>query len=956
MVLMEKMSKLSFGCLLLGLLVLIGCQSKEPVSSINEVPPAELPAYLEQSYRLVPDRRFGLALEELNRLFGQDPARVETIFKNRRWHVYLDGEHLGTLPEFPRFGDLFHILLKRAQTLNRRHPLKLPEADRTVDLNGCQRQLDKFFPPYLFALLRELDDRWAEGIRHPEVLKLGLKALTLLCLQAFDRLDLSDRLLARCLALLALTRVVTPYNLDGEEAMVAYAMGYRAHCERVVEQLPRQDDAFSLFFRRQNQDLKMSAEADGTPLARYLWLLRYAEKGDVSGWQRLWQGFFKDEEAALLPIMKSGFALEHCFMNSTLSNSILRVPAFRGGGEGGGLFGQPMIQRLFRDGYFYSALYTLGIHVLDQLESTDAATFFLEAVEKPDSALTREFLAWYSHLVVVRQRGVDVNLLSGHLNSPGRLRGMLLARTFDEIGRHIADDSPLLVAAARNLVKILDSRLTHRWIMAEVARYHLYDLKYLERLLSGMVSPSLRQFPRWQSWYATLNGDPERLMALLDEPDMNIHTRSEIVNALAGFEEVKSVLIQYEFNKLVVEEPENWVVADQFSAYLKSNGKFRQARRIIREWLENPGTPQALRVDYIDARQKLAALYYSDDQYSQGLKALESVAASYHPQVLQIKSLLLSKIGEERQAERWARQLRQRHPLSVDARTLLVKMYWSHGKCRQAAKLIKSFPFRCTLSDWADEMAAAFVHAFEKKSAQQAMEAFSCLIQQKVDHCLLQSIPARTYRSGNPQLAFQLQRELLSAQKQHLTVLLTAYRYLAEWKDNAAALTWLRRKTPSYLLPMAAEAAYGRQEYELLWQWPIELKRSRDRRYKRLLQAAAALKTGEAEVEESPRWRELKEYYSRQNVYYYDKIGGYLMGFLPRQEVLGWLDTADRRCEIAYFIGLKEESSGRLRRASDWYRLSVETGRSANAAYHWAFETLRRWADQNRFLSHLESQ
>jgi hypothetical protein len=955
MALMGKMIKLSFGCLLLGLLILVGCQSKESVSSGNEVPPTELPAYLEKSYRLGPDRRFGLALKELNRLFGQNPAKVETIFKNKQWHVYLDEENLGSVPEFPGFGDFFHILLKRAQTLNQRYPLKLLAVERTVDLSGCQRQLQKFFPPYLFALLGELDDRWAGGSRHPELLKLGLKALTLLCLQVFDRVDLSDRLLARSLTFLALTRVVTPYNLDGEEALTAYAMGYRAHCEKVVGKLP-QDDAFSLFFGRQNQDLKMLAETDGGPLARYLWLLRFAEKGDVSGWRRLWQRFFKNEEAALLPIMKSGFALERCFMNSTLSNSILRIAAFKSSGEGGGLFGQPMIRGLFMDGYFYSALYTLGIHVLDQLESTDAATFFLEAMGKSDSALTREFLTWYSHLVVVRQRGVDVNLLLRHLNRAGRLRGTLLVRTFDEISRHLADDSPLLPVAARNLAKILDSRLSHRCVMAGIARHHLYDLKYMERLLSGTASPSLRQFPRLQSWYATLNGDPERLMALLHQPDLNTHTRSEIVNALAGFDEVKSVLIQYEFNKLVVEEPENWGVADQFSAYLKSNGKFRQARRIILEWLEDPGNSQTCWMDYIDARQKLAELYYSDEQYRQGLKALESVEASYHPQVLQIKSLLLSKIGEERQAERWARQLLQSHPLSVDARTLLVKLYWDHGKCRQAAGLIKSFPFRCTLSDWRDEMAAAFLHAFEKKSAQQAVEAFSCLIQQKIDHCLLQSIPAKIYRSGNPQLAFQLQQELLSTKQRHLLILVTAYRYLAEWKDNAAALTWLWQKTPPYLFPIAAEVVYGLEEYELLWQWPMNLKRSKDRRYKRLLQTAAALKTGEAAEEKNPRWLELNDYYSKQNVYYYDKIGGYLMGLLPRQEVLDWLDTASRRCEIAYFIGLKEESLGHFRRASDWYRLSVETGRSTNAAYHWAIETLRRWARQNRFLSHLEKQ
>jgi hypothetical protein len=40
-----------------------------------------------------------------------------------------------------------------------------------------------------------------------------------------------------------------------------------------------------------------------------------------------------------------------------------------------------------------------------------------------------------------------------------------------------------------------------------------------------------------------------------------------------------------------------------------------------------------------------------------------------------------------------------------------------------------------------------------------------------------------------------------------------------------------------------------------------------------------------------------------------------------------------QRCEVSYYIGLKAQSEGRCEDASDWYRISVETGLINNGEY-----------------------
>ena len=102
--------------LIIVLVLLVNCGRQEyetfnkPVyNSILEAPPAEMEAVLGRTYRLRPDRRFELAIQELRAMFSLEDLALEYFFKDGAWHVFSDRMKVCTLDEFPTFQ---HSLLR----------------------------------------------------------------------------------------------------------------------------------------------------------------------------------------------------------------------------------------------------------------------------------------------------------------------------------------------------------------------------------------------------------------------------------------------------------------------------------------------------------------------------------------------------------------------------------------------------------------------------------------------------------------------------------------------------------------------------------------------------------------------------------------------------------------------------------------------------------------------------
>jgi len=194
--------------------------------SVLEVPPERMQSALHNAYRLRPDARFLLAVQEVYWFMtGQPEGDVQLGFRDARWRVSCGNSEVGEVPEFPDFGDFLSVLSAWITRLNQLHPLRLAPGGQNHDA-AIDQQLERFFAPEAISALRQANRLWLQGERQPTLLQAATRAMVLLALQSLDETESADIVPAKALALLALTKTLTPYPVTREECLLSQVMGY----------------------------------------------------------------------------------------------------------------------------------------------------------------------------------------------------------------------------------------------------------------------------------------------------------------------------------------------------------------------------------------------------------------------------------------------------------------------------------------------------------------------------------------------------------------------------------------------------------------------------------------------------------------------------------------------------------------------------------------------------------
>ena len=179
-----------------------------------------------------------------------------------------------------------------------------------------------------------------------------------------------------------------------------------------------------------------------------------------------------------------------------------------------------------------------------------------------------------------------------------------------------------------------------------------------------------------------------------------------------------------------------------------------------------------------------------------------------------------------------------------------------------------------------------------------------------------------------------------------LTDLMKHIKKHKKWKGEKAALAWIRKIISESTRDASTQYIYQEKQFELLW----SLVKNPQIEYAWLMRAAASL-----------QYKELKKKDRKKLIQYYqsakgdwDLAGKYLLGMVSEEEFIKRSKPAFTRGVYAFYLGLKAETEGRLEEASDWYRVSMETGWYQVTEYHWAVRKLEKWERQNRFLALLD--
>lgn len=1008
--------------------------------SVLNVPPERMKDALADIYRLKPDGRFLTAVAEVHAfLTGEEPAAVSADFEDGRWRISYRGKAVGSLPELPDFPDFMNMLKGWVQTLQKEHPVHWGERTENVDYREIDGLLDGFLSFRVLTALHKIDDRWKETGSQPELLAAATRGLTLLLVQSLDGLETGDHLPTKAVAVLALTKALTGNDCVRDECLLSSTMDYSRHAVELSEKLPESDPVRWYVLQDSRRLAEIAIQENAPYESRYLSLLRMVQNvEDVDSIVNWLKVYFADASLSL-PVMKAWMDMKGFSTVPHLSEALPRLvmldifmdifrekdvfPAiakslrnqekedyngamlaavklideaivmdtptmfdhFQSGLEKAssnckGPFLDPKSYQAFYNGYFFSCFYAAGLHYLDALSSSSAAEEFLSALPE-SSGIGGELRHCFRDLTASKEGKTNPGVLQADLENLRQLGMPPIMRIFFEQGKYLGFGDPDRLKAVKGLMPHLDTRISHRQYLYSAAVTHLMDLKMSGNLAESIIAAAPLKDARFQARYAELKGDVKFLQELLYSDGLKRSAKIYILECLAKQPGVSQDILREQYRNMLNDYRDNWDFVNAYAAYLEQTGQYEDERIVLKGWLDRDVT--TLGLEPIFAWTAIARAYYKEGRYEEGLKIIAPIIGSQQAGAMQRGAELLEKLNRKAESEKLAEAIVDRYPDGTKYRTLLARLYWSHGKPKEAASVLKAGGKLLTMDLWQFTIAPEFAEVFSDRPKDEGLAAFSALMAEGFGHFELVRLTFPLAKKGKNELAFAMSSQLQWNGIGNLELLLHSYGYLKEYMGKPHAVAWLRSKIPPPMLNPLSMIAYREKQYELMWDLIPDPGTGKDADFVWLMRAAASLRLGPGN---DPHRNDLLAHYpvksegvldaisdkfsgitsyfgggkdtGKSNGYdgYYDKVGRFLCGLMTEEEVLKLATEPNRRCEIAYYIGLRAQCEGRYADASDWYRVAVETGLIKMGEYRWAYDTLYKWYTEDKSLSRLESE
>jgi tetratricopeptide (TPR) repeat protein len=973
--------------------------------SVLDVPAAEARRLLETSYRLKPDGRFLQAAAELHRLLtGQAQGRVAATFEDRHWIIDYAGQRVGALPELPDFGDARALLTAWAGCLSPAPRISLAPAGDSLRLRALERRAETADVRELGDLLRSLDSNWRAGRRDSAQPALAARALVSLVLVDPERLPLGDRLAGRALATLVFAEHLTGAKEERASALLADALGYGTAAESLVTALPSLDPV-RLYVARDTARLRVIAEGDGGPVARYLYLLRLAERGDVTGfydWREqhapslvttlaginaalalnqfetnprlslliLYQTLFElwqinppldlGDIARSLPSARTEIDLIRLFgaaserIGTNLPDALRRLEAelsqLEAGYDAGPFLDGTTFADLFR-GYAYGAVYTLGLHVVDALGDAERADSLAVELRGAPAGVGAELARWYANVAAAESGRPNLRGLLRDMSSLRYLGAPAVSRTDEAIREVVGSSEPQYFEAAKLLVRRLDSRVSHRFDLASLASSSLVDPPMARKYYGAVLAAARARNPKTEVWLRYARGDRAPLLAMALDPGQTVGTRAYALGWLAGDSTVNPASVRAGFEAVMRGDPDRWDTCRRYVDYLERTRRYAEAIVAVQDWLRRHGPEEGF--DYIAARTALARLHFALGRFGDAWDAVEPVVESWQAGAVGWGALSLEQIGKQAEALDLAQRLVARYPQSVSTRAVLSEILWHQGRYDEVLDVLAPRGYFVGTNDWRDPIGQGFARVFAERGQNEAVRAFDALAGTRANTASVANLPLALADAGRNDLAFALQSRLkMDTHVWSAIYPIRAYRYLRSVKGEAAAFEWLSAAIPQHSRTGASFAMYGDGEPQLLWSLIADPEAGESNAYTWMLRAAAAAEHPES-INAVQRRQILQRFAGVRAMLTrgvrrflgaedrYEVLGRFLVGLESEEAVFRLMEEPGDRCEAAYYLGVKAAADGRQDDAIGWWRVAVETAQWQEGEYEWAYEKLR---------------
>jgi len=963
--------------------------------SLVAVKPPDLPEYVRSLYRIRPDRRFLYAAAELRRLTtGKPRTGVLSIrFGEDRWHVSLDGAPLGDLPEYPSFaqGKDFLLASGRAPTASKARSNAEPvsAADQAALENGA--------PSELLPALGRLNAAWTRSPGDPAVALACLRGLLWLDLQTYDELELSDPILGKSLALLALAENGGSTHHAEEECLLAWLLGYEDHAKLIAKELPSDEPVTALanWDRPTLKELAQRPKPD--PRAEYLYLLLLARNGvkdelwfeefNRSSWSRkvdipsarlaltlnafnlgtfpadLMKWRVLDEVSPApraagtpSPIAQSDTDWRAIAMQSLgeLSNAGVRHPESQlsvlekaVNSEAIQLDG-PLVDRqifrAFRLANFYSSAYYSARYYFDGLGTTEGAESYGNSLANPPAGTAAELKDWILHRVHIRQSSDGLHDVAADLSRLRNIGVATLSRITFSLGITASGDRVSEKrAAAPAFFNRLDSRSSSLHAAARAVSNELFfDPAIKERCLRLATERGPHEVLYLPKALRFL-GNRDRLRALVSDKTWSLGVRTSALQELAGLENIEPRILIERFRELIREDPKDngpvWAAA----ITLESHSQISGALQVIDEWLKVYPEEDLTWAAMTSLKSRLLR---KQGKFKEAWEYARRAAATWKADCLEEAALALIDLGRLDDALKVSRDLADRYGIDSGAH-LIARILWTQEKDDEAAQLLISAQNKIREADWAGSLPEAFRQAFPKDNDPRAESAFLKLMVPDIPPSDRVWFIDNLTDNGRAKLAVKLCNRVGGLRPRGWATNAT-FHALQKAEGPTAARQWLSANaTPAEVYRFSGQALSD-GDCSLVWDLPDISDPTRNE-ILNLVRSVCLL----YQPERSAEWRpKLIHYFEGRPQKDFVLYGLSFLGQIDRPTLFAQIKDLTYVSSVGWILGLTSAHENRYDEANAWFQVCMETLVTVPPR-SWTSAILIRWNRANCVLSEL---
>lgn len=977
-----------------------------PPTDLTKVKREDLARHIEAIYRLKPDRRFLCAVSDIHNLLGgsQETAFVRHV-DSGGWLVRLGKAEGGQLPELPSFSDgLAFVRRWAAQEWQLEKAGGLQKADQGEVARLEERTWHSSYLEHL-QILDRANALAKKAPRDAALMRVAAEALLAVGLETQDITEMLDPLLGRAMALLAVSEASSGVPASARSlSMLAAELGYWNDALDIATALDP-EDPWRLFLNRESAQLEALLAKTKDPFIAVLAMRAFAVRGDEDSM------FAVAGTAGITEPPSFTFLAAMVGMNSfSLQPEVderLAAEAFRLAvstrlptGEVRGLspwerlrglwdrwrkrpsvalpvearlrefeaavgsqadkLGGRLVDKVTMAGILraplYAALLAEAHYYLDRLSSTPHAAQLAAAIVDPPPGAAAELKRWIEDRVAVRD-GIPggVERVAHDMGTLRRLGVWPVFRLIWSLGGNLKVWwDPVARRPIRGMFDGLDSRTSHLVAASVLGGNLLWDVKTWQRfaIAAAQRDPGALQQPQLVFVVANLK-DTALLWRLANRVDLPIGTRATALERLVEVAPDQAGTGVAGLRRLGdgIGPEASGTVVRSLVGVLEKLGRSHDADRAIDEWLATRGPSAGLGYPAMLAfkSQRLRR----QGRLAEAWQVIEPAIDTWKNDCLEEATLVLLELKRPEDALKVAEMAAERYPDAESGHALVAQALWQLDRPHEAAGRLKAGLQGRSERAWSESVASAFVREFRGLDFARAGRALEELQRAGVSAQSLRDLALGVGQHGNHKLAFTMLSALLGTDPMKDQAMLFAFRELREADGLEAALAWLQHRVPVLTDPVII-LAYSIGADDIVWDYPGQ-RVGRDKSFLWVLLRAAAYARA---PQPRPERRELiLEYCRHQPEGTWNSVyPRYLLGEIDERAVLAFATDRSAICTVAWLIGTRKASEGKVGEAADWFQVAMETGEQGQPPYSLSYELMAKWAGTKKLMENLATE